>query len=760
MKMDKVNVLFQELKSNKELYYPKEQKLREMIEVCKDLSNDETLNLLNLLVDDDIFRWLPFICIKVCDTASVDKDFISFLKKIIEKIKYDMAQGPFIDALIYIGKEKDFALDLFDNIKKTRDKDMILYGGVILGGYGQEHFEDLFKNVVEDFDTKDDCVKAAFIRSLRISHENKESILEEGVFKILENEMEIEDLTLKTEILLAYLNFYKFNRTICFNNIIKLIKRHRDPILRINLIRKIYTSNLDSKDSIELLKICSKDDDENVLKEIGYPLINYSKTYSREVFNILKDWIKRDKYFNLDFDYILESIGKENAKIFLDMVEEWIDEERNPETMRFFPIILNKLSSDNYNILIQTLHKWFEKEDSKFDEIIISTTKEFLGSIYGSYKTFKKEISTCSSLLENLVKRRRVSIPTKRSNGDIKYCFYLIDELQAKRKDLNFDKIKINLENYPNIKEFIDEKWFDKKQKENNKTHPLLIFLSRTPDFKKIKELKEKLTYTKEPLKQFALTVHIQNLLYPSAFLKHLDKMLSLIKRNEKGTKGLRKGLADENKFWPTISEIETIYLLREKYGIKNVEIEPEIKINDSGNIVSKYLDCKVRTTHTSFLIEVVNPDLMDLLKYNNRVVKIKNRAIDIIYDEFKKKHRIKEAMNIHDNPLIFVMDIGRSEIDKDFIESTFKGSPKMTLVFDKKIRKTVAKYPSRAKDSLYYKDMSTSMIFGVLYYKREMNSQGEIYLCRSLVLNPYSGYLKDSNAVGDVNKTIEGKSK
>ena len=78
----------------------------------------------------------------------------------------------------------------------------------------------------------------------------------------------------------------------------------------------------------------------------------------------------------------------------------------------------------------------------------------------------------------------------------------------------------------------------------------------------------------------------------------------------------------------------------------------------------------------------------------------------------------------------------------------------------DKKIRKTVAKYPSRAKDSLYYKDMSTSMIFGVLYYKREMNSQGEIYLCRSLVLNPYSGYLKDSNAVGDVNKIIEGKSK
>jgi ribosomal protein L20A (L18A) len=315
----------------------------------------------------------------------------------------------------------------------------------------------------------------------------------------------------------------------------------------------------------------------------------------------------------------------------------------------------------------------------------------------------------------------------------------LIEELEAMREDLDFRIIKENLEKYPHIKKFIGLSWFERKQKERNRTHPLLISLSRNIQRGEIEGFVKKFRATEDPMEKWGYSILIRRLLYPSAFLNHLDTCLSVIKRNEKGSRGLREGLKNEDKFSATISEIETIYLLRERYGISNVEIEPEIKVNESGKIKSKYLDCKVETAELNFLVEVVNPNLMEKLKYSSKAICIKNRAIEIIYEEFAKKHKIKYAIDIEELPLIFVIDIGRSEIDEIFIESTFEGSPQITLLFDKQTGKAVAEYPSRAKDSLHYVDVSTEFISGILYYRSTLGDDGKIVSKAKFIPNPYA---------------------
>lgn len=751
--MSRVNEIFRELTEDRSYFHPKGEKIRELNEKIHELTNEELLELFRKFVETDVFRWLNFIGYKIPEIASLDDGFIGLLKKIADKIKTDMAQGPFINALIDLGKNKpEFTLELFRKIKETGDDLLVLYGGFLLGGFGHKKFKELFDICNREFDKANPFLKAAFIRALTIAHnEKKEMKKSNDIFKILEeSSQEGQDGLLKNEVVLSYFDFYKFEPKKCFKGLKKLAEKG-DTTIRFQIVRRLFTTELELGHKYELVKICSKDENSQVLNDIIHHLLDLCESRPEEVFEIFKDWVKDDKYFKIHSTWFLEQLGEKSPPLYLGLMERWIEEEEDSKTRWFFYIILNELSVKDPKTLIETLEGWFEKNDEGFDNLIIKTIEEFLGSIYENYQGRKEEIRKCKALLEKLVDRRSVALLPKKIHEEIKYCFYLIKELNAIREDLDYEVIEKNLQEYPALKEFMGETWFEKKKGENDRTHPLLVFLSRNVDPQELNKFVKKFKNSTDPEEKWGYATIIRHVLYPSAFLRQLDKCLRLIDKGEKGTKGLRQGLNDEEKFSQTISEIETVYFLRKKYGIKNVEIEPVIKVEEEGKIKSKYLDCAVKINDAPLLIEVVNPDMMDKLKYSSRAMFIKNRAIEIIYQEFAKKHRLKKALNIDDVPLIFVMDRGRSEIDSIHIESTFVGSPQITMLFDKKSGKAVGHYPSRAKDSLHYTDISTKLISGILYFKNDLGDNGEIVFDARFISNPHAKNPIDGEVVREL---------
>lgn len=121
--------------------------------------------------DDYIFRWLDFISTKI-SLVSEQTDFLSLLKKIILKIKNDMAQGNFIRALISIGEQDArLGISLYQRMVLNEDPDLLAYSSFPLGGAGKKQFDEVFEHVKEGLKSPNPIQKAASIKTLRVIFE-------------------------------------------------------------------------------------------------------------------------------------------------------------------------------------------------------------------------------------------------------------------------------------------------------------------------------------------------------------------------------------------------------------------------------------------------------------------------------------------------------------------------------------------------------------------------------------------------------------
>ena len=91
--------------------------------------------------DESIFRWLDFISSKIPIMVE-NAQILNLLKKIIQKVKGDMAQGSFIQSLISIGeKDSKKGIQLYTHMTAGQDTDLIQYAEFqVLGGVGKRNF--------------------------------------------------------------------------------------------------------------------------------------------------------------------------------------------------------------------------------------------------------------------------------------------------------------------------------------------------------------------------------------------------------------------------------------------------------------------------------------------------------------------------------------------------------------------------------------------------------------------------------------------
>jgi hypothetical protein len=711
------------------------------------VDNQKLISILEFLVEDYIFRWLDFICLKL-PVLATEKNFVNLLKKIILKIKNDMAQGNFIRALISIGEQDaKLGISLYKQMILNGDPDLLAYSSLPLGGAGKKQFDEVFVLIKEGLKNQNPNLRAVSIKTLRVIFEGSSKMEKSHeIFRLLDtNSSEMVDPVVRFEVAAAYFDFNTFKYDVCLQHLLRLAESGNSE-MRVMLANTIMLRDLAKKeDEIEILSICAKDENKNVLSRVAMALARKGSEFPEKSLRIIKDWIVNNKYFAVsEIDYTAKELGKAHLDRCINEVVSWIEEKDAKKGLHFFiPILLSELSSQNYTQLLSSIKTWWSRNQI-FQKIALQTIKKVLTDIYPPSTDKVDLVDSYFQLLKEIADKESIDVATviKDESDKLFQCLRIIEELNRTRKKPVFEVIIKNLETYSSIRDFVGIKWFESMKKKNNTTHPLLLFLLSEVDEAKLEADVKALQIEADNLKRYLLLIRIQNMLTPIAFLEYLNEMLKILLSKSKKLKALRDGLRNEKQFLDTVSEIEVISSFIEEY---NIDIAPELD--------GKKLDLKIGF-NPEIYVEVISPDMFKPLKYlSGKAIGIKNRARGKILDELE--HHFKNLDTLGHIPWIIVIDIGRSEMSYDFFEDALMGSERLTLLLDKTSGVIQGKALSRANDSVHDIRKATDILSAIVCYKANFGKDLKLHREGKIIPNPYAKNPASKEILSNIEKSF-----
>lgn len=683
------------------------------------LSGQELCELAKNLIKKDVFVFLCPISSAMPNMASVDENFVEMLESIIDKIKNDMTQGPFIESLILTGKsDPELAMKI---AYKLIESDNPEYASFLAGGafHGLPRMADAFMKKL--FSSKNPRHQVTAIRTMRVAYKNSAKH-EQRIFDDLEKASESDHIQVKTEAMEALLDFYKTDARRGKKLIESLAKSHTR--CRYSLVVRIRChSPFDKETDLYFLEMCSEDSDINVRKDLFYALSNFAKKHHDRVLEILAKCVIRDRYDLEGMGYVLNEMGKTNAAAALSTILDWIRQERDVKLTRYSDVMIKDLVSkaDKSTILEPIFH--LIKSEPRFTNRGLSILLEIISENYKG-DTVPKFISDLFESLATLAKERKIDAAAVIKNGDnqILQCADVIHNIMYRPKPLDYGTIFQNLDKFPNIKDLFGISWFEQKRKEDNRTHPILITLGQKlpPDAKydELVSLKKNAGNVRET---FNATFNLKNFMDAACFLEYLDHNIRTMRDAGLETGGYSKNLRNEPQFAATLSEIDFIVPFLDQYMV-----EPEPKIN------SKRLDARIEFGAKSVYVEIVSPEMFKPLSRLRGTRTVQDRIRDKIYDKFK--HQLKES-GLTDQPVILAIDMGNSEVNYDFIEDYLLGPLKFKMYFDQEKSEAVDSHAYRdEKESMHGLDPETDLIGAVVCYETRFHddlsyrTEGRIY--------------------------------
>ena len=138
------------------------------------LTDNELLEVAQWFIQDDVFWWLPLINHILPQIASY-LNFLELISTIAHRVRGDLAQGPFINALITIGENQPTLAEELCARIRSEYPNLLEYSGFLLGGAARADNrlrEKVLNEVAEK--TGNECV--SLIRALRVTFEKTEHI--------------------------------------------------------------------------------------------------------------------------------------------------------------------------------------------------------------------------------------------------------------------------------------------------------------------------------------------------------------------------------------------------------------------------------------------------------------------------------------------------------------------------------------------------------------------------------------------------------
>lgn len=389
--MDSKQILeiFHELITNKyKKYFSKVKEIEDYISQ-KNLSSEDTALLVNMLINDEIFAWLDFVSSKIEYIADNTQFFINTITTIISKVKDDLAQGSFQAALIKLGEDKpDLSLKIYDNIiTSSKDKSVISYSGLILGGVGRVKPEKIREYIVRTLKTEKihgmPPVDVAVTKAVRVMiHQKKKLDDKDLYFEVLRIVSDVKNSeSLKSDAIHLNFELFKFNKKVCFYNLINLISKNSTDSLRYQVADRLWVFGLgDTKKEFELIEILSTSNNKNVLNRVAYYLGKNNAKDKEKTFEIYINLIKKDVLFS-ELDYLFKEMMKSDFDFYYHKIEEWIKKETDLKILYSVSHLIRYFSEKNENI---------ETKIKDLTELILERQKKF----HKFWEHIIKELST------------------------------------------------------------------------------------------------------------------------------------------------------------------------------------------------------------------------------------------------------------------------------------------------------------------------------------------------------------------------------
>ncbi len=750
-------------------YYKFEEQIKVYNSHKSKLSEKDKYKLIDdFLFSSDFWGYFELITTVTYELADNTDKYLELLEKINNKIKRDMAQGPFLNILKDIGKNKPFALQFYKKIiTKSKDSDFKVVAGLILGGYSVKNDSILeeFLNKKLEYPQTNSILKAILYKyeSQRLSKE---------AYSYFDKISKNQDKKILQEFINVCLIFFNKNKDYFYNKLFDLIKLKDKNITYLLFDRLTYKDLLNQKQIFELIKY-SKDMDYIIIDKIVEVLRKFPQPY-KQISDLFIYWLNKDMEFKLrHFDWALEELVKKN-RLFIRYILENYKRIQNKKSKLYIvtlPHLFKTLSKFHISYALDQILKFnLKNKDEKY--LFFELNNVLIGNIFKDIKNKDVIIKLIDNLIKiskeknfiefnkNKYNERKNKKPFSKDDYDylINFAENLLTQLRNRKEKYNFDIIKKNLKKYTNLYKFAKEVIIEA---ENKKRYTPLIWLGENeqPTLEDIK-ISEK---DSELNKAFKIDF-VRSRFWPKAYLYELNKNIKIIetkanekfKKKEHIVKDIKQNLFNENKFWNYFSELIFI----NKFDNNHIEVIEPLPPNKKNN----NLDLKVNLFNKDIYFEITRPEINKNLRLSNSAVAMPNEALKKIKNKFKKQIKsdvtLKEMLNKKRSDIIFiVIDKSGSTIDEHEIINTFFGSLSLTLVMDKKTGKTIDQYPSRKDDSIHKTNPNTDIISGVIYFKQELTFDKKnkpfIKLKGDIIQNPKGINLLNENEIKKLKEII-----
>jgi len=365
---DSVNSIFEKLNSEKIFF---DSAIDKWKEISPKFDYKQKIEIIRIFSEKDVFRWLYLISYLLPDLAKeVPKnyhDFIELLKIIINKIRTDLSQGVFIDALIKIGEDSsnnnDYVID-----ELLKEHDYCVYAGYTLGGKVKNNLGYLEK-YVKTADTVNKKIASMIAISTILKNKEISEIEKKIIIFALEKFTNSEKKgNLKVVATTFSFDFYNVDKKTCFKNLMNFASENDSRILY-TIAERLWVQGLgdspeDIKNEIQLIKICSKDENVNVLDRVMLYLSKKGGIIPNNAFEIIMDLSERDLDFRIQsYDFALNEMGKNNIDDFEKKLKEYIRTKTLEEiTIYKLSFIIMKLFNYHNIRLTKFIHDLDETE--------------------------------------------------------------------------------------------------------------------------------------------------------------------------------------------------------------------------------------------------------------------------------------------------------------------------------------------------------------------------------------------------------------
>lgn len=711
------------IKEFKEIRYKWEEQKEKYLEIASNFSLEKKKELLNEILEKDLWSYFQLITEILFDIASENKNYIEFLEKVYLKVKNDMASAPFFNMLVDLGQnKKDIGINIYNKIQEENNNEGLKnILGFILGGYSMND------NIILDKLTEDKklvypntniTLKAILVKSERLFDKNNNYDLSEKEYEFLNFVSQSDDERFLRELMNLYRFLYHIDITYFYEKIKDLMSKKKSSINSMIWIfrEKLKLSNAQLLELAELTKDCDEYAIDELMSAITHNKSSYSSQEIKQISKLFIYWINKDLEFKVRFfDYSLEELSKKNIEFldyFLDNYKKINVVGKSLDYNFLFPRIFERLIKHRIKDSIsKLLESDILKKDSKLfyklaDKIVGIIYKLDKKEWFDLFLPLAKEIQKIAKD-GDFINHRDKKLEDYTFDDLVDYIKDLLEQLIFRKRNFDFNEIDKNLAKFEKLNEVVKSK-LETLQKDKRYS-PMFWLCSWQRD----KELKQ--AYLQE----------IENFIVKS----------KTIKNNKSGNniRELKSRLDNESSFWDTFSEIIFANKFLPNY---NSIIEPKIP-NKDGNA-----DLAIELQNKQIFFEVANPETNRNVHIDNGAVSVKNKLDYIIRKKsaqfFSKKTFDEMKDKTRKDLFLIVVNSSRSMIDEYMIEDSFYGS--LAVEFYVSTGGNIKTPPSKTirKDDAVIKNKE--FISGLIYFKPQLVNLGgkiKFILTGDIISNP-----------------------